>query len=326
MSSNSFLSQLDLNLLSQGYNFEINSTEDVVWDMVVVYGFNVKWNVIKCKEGNVVFIAPEPPLMYPIPDEFLHQFDHIVSCNPELPHPNNHINQQSLNWHYAISYHDGSVKYNYEEYLNLNPIKTKNISLIMSSQKLMPGHNRRLKIYKNLKADFGDIIDYFGKGINQINFKEEGIAPYKFHICMENSSIPNYWTEKIADPLIGRSIPIYAGCTNISDYFVEDGYLKFDIKDYSSLKHIIEYILKDPQAIYEKHLPIMLQCRNLLMNKYNIYHSLISFFNENCSKKNNFTKEYSFLKNTECKGYKKAFYQIRFSRKITNLLIQIGAK
>ena len=40
-----------------------------------------------------------------------------------------------------------------------------------------------------------------------------------FHICIENISQKNWFTEKLIDPIVRKSIPIYIGCPNIDSYF-----------------------------------------------------------------------------------------------------------
>ena len=40
-----------------------------------------------------------------------------------------------------------------------------------------------------------------------------------FHICIENISQKNWFTEKLIDPILRKSIPIYIGCPNINNYF-----------------------------------------------------------------------------------------------------------
>jgi hypothetical protein len=40
-----------------------------------------------------------------------------------------------------------------------------------------------------------------------------------FHICIENTSIPNYFSEKILDCFLTKTIPIYIGCSNLNSYF-----------------------------------------------------------------------------------------------------------
>ena len=46
-----------------------------------------------------------------------------------------------------------------------------------------------------------------------------------FHIAIENTSIKNYFTEKIIDCFQTRTVPIYYGCINIGDYFDINGIL-----------------------------------------------------------------------------------------------------
>ena len=40
-----------------------------------------------------------------------------------------------------------------------------------------------------------------------------------FHICIENTSIKNYFSEKIIDCFQTLTVPIYYGCTNIHEFF-----------------------------------------------------------------------------------------------------------
>jgi hypothetical protein len=40
-----------------------------------------------------------------------------------------------------------------------------------------------------------------------------------YSIVVESSSEPNYFTEKLIDCLVTKTIPIYWGCPNISEYF-----------------------------------------------------------------------------------------------------------
>jgi len=46
----------------------------------------------------------------------------------------------------------------------------------------------------------------------------EYISQYKFMICFENKAQKNYLTEKLFNAYFGETIPIYWGCTNVSDY------------------------------------------------------------------------------------------------------------
>jgi len=53
----------------------------------------------------------------------------------------------------------------------------------------------------------------------------EFMNDYKFMICFENHSQPNYFTEKLINAYCGGTIPIYWGCPNISNYVNMDAIL-----------------------------------------------------------------------------------------------------
>ena len=45
----------------------------------------------------------------------------------------------------------------------------------------------------------------------------------QFHIAIESSSVPNYFTEKLIDSFITKTVPIYWGCPNIGEFFDVNG-------------------------------------------------------------------------------------------------------
>lgn len=58
---------------------------------------------------------------------------------------------------------------------------------------------------------------------------------FQFSIVIENSKQENYFTEKLMDCLITKTIPIYWGCPNISDYFDTTGWIIFETTDLNEL-------------------------------------------------------------------------------------------
>lgn len=85
--------------------------------------------------------------------------------------------------------------------------KNKLISMIVSNKKMCPGHLRRLNIAKKWSKD----ADIFGRGINPIDNKEEGLCDYMFSIACENEIAPNSISEKLLDCFATGTIPIYLG-------------------------------------------------------------------------------------------------------------------
>jgi hypothetical protein len=56
--------------------------------------------------------------------------------------------------------------------------------------------------------------------------KKEMMFDCMFHVAIENTSIINWFTEKIVDCFISKTIPIYYGDTNIGSHFNSEGILE----------------------------------------------------------------------------------------------------
>lgn len=79
---------------------------------------------------------------------------------------------------------------------------------------------------------------------SQENMKEPLFDIYQFAIIIENSSQINYFTEKLIDCLITKTIPIYYGCPNIHEFFDTTGWIiipaSYDYKD--AISHLIQHV------------------------------------------------------------------------------------
>ncbi len=71
-----------------------------------------------------------------------------------------------------------------------------------------------------------------------------------FHIAIENTSIKNYFSEKLLDCFRTKTVPIYYGCTNIDEYFNIDGI--FQVK---SVREIIRVCNHINSSTYDEMLP-----------------------------------------------------------------------
>ncbi len=76
-----------------------------------------------------------------------------------------------------------------------------------------PNAPRRNAFFKKLSKY--KTVDSGGKVLNNLGHlvddKISFLAPYKFTIAFENSSFPGYITEKMSEPLLAHSVPIYWG-------------------------------------------------------------------------------------------------------------------
>ena len=72
----------------------------------------------------------------------------------------------------------------------------------------------------------------YGRGFNEVKYKEEALADYMFSVAIENAD--NWFTEKLLDCFLTGTVPIYYGTPNIGKWFNTDGmiFLKdgFDIE------------------------------------------------------------------------------------------------
>jgi hypothetical protein len=148
------------------------------------------------------------------------------------------------------------------------PEKTKNISWITSNKSLYPGHRERMGFIEFIQQSGLD-IDIYGKGIRPIDDKWDGQAPYKYSLVVENSSSPDYWTEKLADSYLAYCLPIYYGCTNIDDYFPSDAYIRIDIHKPEEALRIIQNAINNNE--WEKRLDAIKKSRELVLDTYNFF-------------------------------------------------------
>lgn len=277
-----FRRQLDLERFpSNEFLFCENSKEDIEWDMVVVFeGINVPQKV-KVKEGGLVFISGEPPSSETYPHAFTNQFDWVITCHEKIRHKKKCLVQQALNWHYAYNRTNKSYSKSFVDLRDMPiPNKSKNVSIITSNKRMMPGHSRRMSLVDKLLERQGAKVDLYGKGFKFIDDKAEALDDYFFHICIENSCINHYWTEKIADPLLAYTVPIYVGAPNIGDYFDTKGFPTFAIDDIDGLSSFIDEITNNPQKVYNKYIDYLKINRERLLNEYNLYPFLINFYKE----------------------------------------------
>ncbi len=77
----------------------------------------------------------------------------------------------------------------------------------------------------------------------RIEKKEDFLKPFLFSIIIENVSSKNWFTEKLIDCFLTKTIPIYWGCPNIKSFFNIDGIIFFD--DVRDLNNKINFLNKN---------------------------------------------------------------------------------
>ena len=126
------------------------------------------------------------------------------------------------------------------------PSKSKLLSFITSNKRMCAGHNYRLSWKERLEP----FCDVYGRGFNEIAYKEDGLADYMFSVAIENAKYDAYFTEKILDCFAMGCVPIYHGTEKVCDFFNSDGII-FLSDDFDPRSLNKELYLSKEKAIQE---------------------------------------------------------------------------
>jgi len=201
----------------------------------------------------------------------------LCSCQEELKHKNIHYTPAILPWFVGISQTGKFVcTMDYDTLKAIDtPPKSKLISVVTSNKAFTKGHQDRIKFVERMKEHYGDSLDVFGRGYKSFDDKWEVLAPYKYHIAIENCSNKYYFTEKLSDCYLTETYPIYYGCTNIYDYFPKSSSTTIDIRRPDEAISIIDTTIR--QNEYENNRLLLRQCKELVLEKYNMFDMIASY-------------------------------------------------
>src|SRR5690606_35130381 len=119
-----------------------------------------------------------------------------------------------------------------------------------------------------LKTRLGSRFEIYGRGFQPVSDKREAIDPFRYHLAIENTVAGHYWTEKLADPLLGWSLPIYCGAPAAADYFPEGSFEPIDLDDLDVAADRVVHILDaDP---YESRVPAIAEARRRVLQDYSL--------------------------------------------------------
>jgi hypothetical protein len=107
------------------------------------------------------------------------------------------------------------------------PAKRFAVSFLTSSKRLFPGHMLRQEIFEKLPERVGELEVFKHRSPPIVPDKRTVLEPYMFSIVPENSRHSGYYSEKIVDCFVAKTIPVYWGCTDIAKHFDIDGIVQF---------------------------------------------------------------------------------------------------
>jgi hypothetical protein len=243
------------------------------FDGCIVYDGLLSRASLECPPDKVFLVTCEPPSIKTYNEKFAAQFSAVVTCHSDLPHPCVILAQQAYPWCAGMNKNAsdlGAAATSIDKFLTEPaPAKSRLLSVVVSDQAVTPAHRYRRTLVAHLRAHFGDDLEIFGRGIRDVGDKSEALMPFKYHIALENSSYFHYWTEKLADPFLCWTFPLYWGCPNIEEYFPEGAFRRINIYNLDHTVAVIEQAIKDD--LYTKALPQLAEARRRILQEYNLF-------------------------------------------------------
>lgn len=181
------------------------------------------------------------------------------------------------------------LKLNYIKiFENIN--KEYEVSYLCGAKNMIEGHFLRQELYKREneitipKKWFYTLPDYIQ--VNKkyrrtdVNAKKVCWNKSMFHIAIENVKRENFYTEKILDAFLTKTLPIYYGCENIGEYFNENGILTFN-----SAQEAIEICNSLTENDYYSRIDAINENYRIACDKWNwgsiVYNWMKEFIKEN---------------------------------------------
>ena len=215
------------------FNFDLDKSIEIFVDTFIKDG----------KTTNLkIFIAMEPDVISGLSDAIIHNqndFDYILTFdNKILSNCKN-----SVLFEYGTTWIDSRF-YNF-------PTKNFSVSTVCGHKQVTQNHRLRKRLWyrqneikiptdfyrSNWGSTHHSVLTEFqvppasDGGVENINNNKIlgdsklSLFDSMFHICIENSSQDYYFSEKLIDCLLTKTIPVYLGCTNIQNYFNIDGFV-----------------------------------------------------------------------------------------------------
>lgn len=155
----------------------------------------------------------------------------------------------------------------FKEITNLHLERKK---LFMRQKEIQMPKNFFLSKYGGPKVDYNNNI----LGDSKLPLFES-----MFHICIENVVKENFFTEKIIDCILTKSIPIYIGCKNIESYFNKNGLITAN-----NINEIIEICNNLTEDDYYKKIKYIEEnyekCLKYINRKERVYNKIKEIINK----------------------------------------------
>lgn len=235
-----------------------------VWDEAPA-GF-----VTRAPRHRRVLVVTEPPDFRAYPRDFLSQFGLVLSpfeFNAGAPLIKT---QTGLCWWYGLAPDGAGAPLTLHDLRALRPSRKEPIlSVVCSDKTKLAKHRARLEFVEFLRARMDERLRVFGRGFEPVADKAQAIAPYQYHLVLENNDLGCFWTEKLADAFLGWSLPFFSGGPDAPADFAPGALVPIDIAaPEAALLRILNAM---ESGEYEKRLPLIAAARAQVLEQHNLF-------------------------------------------------------
>lgn len=225
---------------------------------------------LACPAANTLLVTTEPASIKAYGRGFAAQFGHVLTSQPPwaLPHPRRHYQQSANHWFY------GSARERWMSHAEMRAgpacaDKTRDLSTVYSSKRQWHTlHAQRFAFIAAMHERLPELA-LFGRGATPMDDKAEALAPFRYHLAVENHIAPHHFTEKLSDAFLGRCLPFYAGAPNAADYFPQDSYIPIDIRDPDGAARIIRAAIA--ANAWQARLPLIEEARRRVLEEHHLF-------------------------------------------------------
>jgi len=183
-----------------------------------------------------LFLQFEPPCVLDIiprlrDDAINGVFDLVLAWHPAIVHscPNAIYFQMCPTWMLGEKAFPNTLSMPMSSFPPyVPPQKDFSLGFVTSPKAWCPGHQLSQAVYDWLPEAIGDLKVRKGKGVpnkDSSGFLQKRLflGPSQFAMAIENQAIEGWFTEKLVDCFIARTVPVYWGCPNLADYGFDAG-------------------------------------------------------------------------------------------------------
>lgn len=225
---------------------------------------------LACPREHTLLVTMEPSSVKIYGNDYARQFGAVLTSQPEwaLRHPNRIYSQSALHWFYGVGRHRTVP---FDDILGESPQdKSRNVSMVYSPKAMRHTlHYHRARFMREL-VELMPELDTFGRhSARPLDDKADCLRAYRYHVAIENYIGEHHWTEKIADPFLGLTLPFYCGCPNLEAYFPEESFIRIDIHDAAGAAAVIREAVANRE--FDKRLPAIVEAKRRVMFEYNLF-------------------------------------------------------